>query len=216
MHLPGAAGGCSLPRPPVGLITPRWTCPWLVCLGSRLVGSWRPRRVFCSLLGPQHIGKHTVTLTHICWLHHRLNGCVAPGESRWVIQFPSLSKWHFFCWTGFFSVQDHHHAGAGVGQWLYLPGRFGARVTYRLYGGWAFSSSWKSNLFLINKIALHKKIVSGGISSCGKSKTTSVEPKFIVKRSVRSLPSKLKSLQALLYTNTKQNNQWLNTDDVYT
>ena len=30
--------------------------------------------------------------------------------------------------------------GASVDQWLYFPGRFGARVTYRLYGGWTFSN----------------------------------------------------------------------------
>lgn len=36
--------------------------------------------------------------------------------------------------------------GAGVGQRLYLPGRFGARVTYRLCGGWTFSSSFHALL----------------------------------------------------------------------
>ena len=52
----------------------------------------------------------------------------------------------------------------------------------------------------MNKVALHKKL--GGINCRDKSKSTSIEPKSIVERSVRSLSSKLKSQKALLCTHT--------------
>ena len=52
----------------------------------------------------------------------------------------------------------------------------------------------------MKKIALHKKL--RGINCRDKSKSTSIEPKSIVERSVRSLSSKLKSQKALLCTHT--------------
>ena len=52
----------------------------------------------------------------------------------------------------------------------------------------------------MKKIALHKKL--GGINCRGKSKSTSIEPKSIVERSVRSLSSGLKISKGTSYIHT--------------
>ena len=66
-----------------------------------------------------------------------------------------------------------------------------------------FKLFWTFNLWeniFMKKIALHKKL--RGINCRDKSKSTSIEPKSIVERSVRSLSSKLKYQKALLCTHT--------------